>query len=136
MQQKILLLASFVDKGHVNSFLNTLENKHNVDKEKVFIYEINEGELLLTYRIKLDLGFRFDIKYELPKTMQIHKKSTTFFTINALNRLIEIENNVECGNINHKEFKVDWSKYSNKIILQKNSNLDITNIQRVFLCDL
>lgn len=136
MQQKILLLASFVKKKDVNVFLEILEKKHKINKDKVFIYEIKEDELLLTYRLTLDLGFRFNIKSELPKTMQIHKKMSTFFTINALNRLIEINNGVDGGNVNHKDFKVDWNQYRDKLLLLKNNKLDIIEINRVFLDNL
>lgn len=136
MQRKILLLASFVERGHVRTFLKNLENKHNIKKEEVFTYKISEDKILLTYKLKIDLGIRFDIKNELPKTIQIHKKKSSFFTINALNRLIELDNDIVGPNINHKDFKVEWSNYEDKIILLKDGGLDLIDIERVFLSDL
>jgi hypothetical protein len=136
MQYKTLLLASFVNKEHLNKFLHDLSEKHNVKKERVFVFDLNEDTYLLTYKLKIDLGVRFDIKRELSKTIQIHKKKLTFFTINALNRLIERDSGLSDGNVNHKEYQVDWVKYENKLILLKNNTLEISNINRVFLSDL
>ena len=133
MQHKILLLASFVDKNDIHKFLFNLKENHNVEPDKVFIFELSDKDYLLTYKIKVDVGNRFNIKKELPKTIQIHKKQKTFFTINALNKLIERDCDLESGNVNHKKFNVDWSNYEDTIILLKKDNLEITNISRVFL---
>jgi hypothetical protein len=132
MQHKTLLLASFVDKTNLSHFLNDLDVNHNIKNDKVFIYELNEHTFLLTYKIKLDVGIRFDIRKELPKTIQIHKKKLTFFTINALNRLIERDSGLDQGNINHKEYNIDWTMYENKLILLKGDKLEISDISRVF----
>jgi len=133
MQHKILLLASFVDKNYVNKFLYNLKENHNVEPDKVFIFDLTNENYLLTYKLKIDVGIRFNIKKELPKTIQIHKKQKTFFTINALNKLIERDCDLESGNVNHKKFTVDWTQYEDKLILLKNDTLEISNISRVFL---
>ena len=135
MQHKILLLASFVNKEYLNEFLTDLEY-HGVDKETVFIFNLSDKDFLLTYKIKVSIGVRFDIRKELRKTIQIHKKRKTFFTINALNRLIEVENGLSRGNINYKDYQVDWDKFSDKLVLLKNNELDISHLERVFLSDL
>ena len=133
MQYKSLLLASFVDKDFLPKFLHELETNHNVKSDKVFIYDLNDASYLLTYKIKLDLGVRFNIKRELPKTIQVHKKKLSFFTINALNKLIERDSGLDDGNVNHREYQIDWNLYENKLILLKDNKLEITTISRVFL---
>lgn len=133
MQYKILLLASFVKKSQLDIFLSDLSEKHNVKPDKVFVFELNEDTYLLTYKLKVDLGVRFDIKRELPKTIQIHKKRLTFFTINALNKLIERDCGLFEGNINHIEHQIDWELYQNKLVLLKNNRLEVSDIKRVFL---
>jgi len=133
MQQKTLLLASFVNKLNVKTFLQNLSDNHNVSSDTVFTFNLTLDTYLLTYKIKTEIGLRLDIKKELPKTIQIHKKSKTFFTINALNRLIEKESGLSKGNINYKDYQVDWSKYENKLILLKGDNLEISDITKVFL---
>ncbi len=135
MQYKTLLLASFVEKDYLHKFLHNLSENHRVNKDKVFVFDLNEDTYLLTYKIKIDLGVRFDIKRELHKTIQIHKKRQTFFTINALNRLIERDSGLGSGNINHKEHQIDWTKYENKLILLRGDKLEISDISRVFLSD-
>lgn len=135
MQYKTLLLASFVDKDYLHKFLHNLSINHRVNNDKVFIFDLTEETYLLTYKIKIDLGVRFDIKRELPKTIQIHKKRQTFFTINALNRLIERDSGLMSGNINHKEHQIDWTKYENKLVLLRGDKLEISDINRVFLSD-
>jgi len=132
MQQKILLLASFVKEDRVEGFLNKIKNNFGVKKDNVFFFKLENGDYLLTYKLNIDSDKRIDIKKELPKTIQIHKKGNTIFTINALNRLIEAESGL-AGNVNHKEYQIDWSKFENKIILLKGDVLEITTIERVFL---
>jgi uncharacterized protein YpuA (DUF1002 family) len=94
------------------------------------VFETDTEQLLLTYRIFLDFDKKVDIRKELGNTIQIHKKNNTFFTINALNKLIELENNLSEGNIDHSKFNVDWNKFENKIILLKNGSLDILSLKR------
>lgn len=130
MQKKILLLATFVNPENLDKTLINLYKKFGVNKKYVFIFEIDSEQLLLTYRIFLDFDKKIDIKKELNKTIQIHKKNNTFFTINALNRLIELENNISEGNVDYSKFQVDWDKYENKIILLKNNDLDILSLNR------
>jgi hypothetical protein len=133
MQYKTLLLASFVDKLDLQDLLDKLKEEHKTDSDKIFIFELNDDTYLLTYKLKINLDIRFDIRRELPKTIQVHKKKATFFTINALNKLIERDSGLSSGNINHKEHQVDWSTYENKLILLRDNNLEISDIKRVFL---
>ena len=76
---------------------------------------------------------KINIRKELPRTVQIHKKGNTFFTINALNRLIERDHDIKGGNINYKQYEIDWEKYRDKIILLKEDNLEILDLNKIFL---
>lgn len=90
-----------------------------------------EGEdLILTFKIFLNIGERIDIRKEFRRTLQVHKKGKTFFTINALNRLIERDFNLTPGNIDYKSHEVEWDNYQDKFILLKNNVLDILDIKR------
>jgi len=134
MQQKILLLATFLKADYLDNFLNKIKRRFNIKKENIFFFKLENDDLLLTYKLHLDIDNKIDIKKELPKTIQIHKKNDTIFTINALNKLIELESGLG-GNVNYKEYKIDWDKYKNKIILLKGDNLEINNIERIFLSE-
>jgi hypothetical protein len=131
MQQKILLLATFVKADFLERFLQKLRKRFSIKKENIFFFKLDNGDFLLTYRLFIDIDNKVDIKKELPKTIQVHKKNDTVFTINALNRLIEKESGL-VGNINHKDYKIDWEQYKNKIILLKDDELEILNIERYF----
>lgn len=130
MQKKIILLTTFVNPSYLENFLNMLEKRHSIKRESVFIFETLGEDLILTFKIYLNIGERIDIRKEFRRTLQIHKKGKTFFTINALNRLIEIDFNLTPGNIDYKSHEVDWSKYSDKMILLKNNELEILDIKR------
>lgn len=132
MQKKIILLASFVDEEYLDKFLYKIYKNFGVNKKTVFVFKTEQG-YVLTYRLFLQLGERINIRKELPRTVQIHKKGKTFFTINALNKLIERDHNIQGGNINYKQYDVDWEKYSDKIILLKEDNLEILDLNRIFL---
>jgi hypothetical protein len=134
MQQKILLLATFLKVDYLDNFLNKIKKRFNIKKENIFFFKLENDNLLLTYKLHLDFDNKIDIKKELPNTIQIHKKNDTIFTINALNKLIELESGLG-GNVNYKEYKIDWDKYKNKIILLKGDNLEINNIERIFLSE-
>ena len=134
MQQKILLLASFLKAENLDNFLIKIKKKFGVKKENVFFFKTENEGYILTYKIHIDIDNKVDIKKELHKTIQVHKKGDTIFTINALNKLIERESGLG-GNVNYKEYKINWDDYKNKIILLKGDNLEITNIERIFLSE-
>jgi len=71
-----------------------------------------------------------NIRKELPKTGQINKKGTTFFTSNALNKLIEKEHNISKGNTDYSSYQVDWEKYQNTMITLRNNNLEILHLNK------
>ena len=134
MQQKILLLASFLKAENLDNFLIKIKKKFGVKKENVFFFKTENEGYILTYKIHIDIDNKVDIKKELHKSIQVHKKGDTIFTINALNKLIERESGLG-GNVNYKEYKINWDDYKNKIILLKGDNLEITNIERIFLSE-
>jgi hypothetical protein len=130
MQKKVILLATFIDTSNLDKFLYKIYKNFGVKKKSVFFFDTETEDLLLTYRIFLDLEQKINIRKDLPKTVQIHKKNETFFTINALNRLIEKEFNVDSGNVNYSSYNLDWDKYKDTIILIKNNDLDILKLKK------
>ena len=130
MQKKILLLATFVSPDYLDKFFFKIYKKFNVNKKNVFVFETEDETLLLTYKLTLDIDQKINIKEELHKTVQIHKKGTTFFTIIALNKLIEKEFNINFGNVNYTDYNLDWDKYKDSIILIKNNELDILPLKK------
>jgi len=130
MQKKVILLATFITNEYLDKFLYKLYKQFGVKKQSVFLFETDNGEIILTYRLFLNFDEKINIRKELPKTVQIHKKGTTFFTINSLNRLIEKEFNIPKGNVDYSRYEIDWSKYENTMISLRNNNLEILPLNK------
>ena len=131
---KSILLASFIFPERLDWFVSYLNTKFNIPKDKVFCYKNPEDEskLIVTFKIKLVEGKKIDLKSLFPNATIIHKKGLCFYTINALNKLIESKSDATLGNIDHKSIKIDWSEYQNTMILIDNKNLVILPLERVF----
>lgn len=130
MQKKVILVATFIKLEDLEDFLDKLKDKFNIHEKSVFIFETGENSLVLTYRIFLGMGEKINLRKELNKTIQIHKKGTTFFTINSLNKLIERDFNLTSGNVDYSSYDVEWEKYQNTIITLRNNNLEILPIKK------
>jgi len=131
---KTLLLASFIFPDRLEWFQKFLYDKFKINKNKLFVYRNldDESKLIVTFKLTLLEGERIDLKKTFPNTIPIHKKGEAIYTINALNKLIEMESKFSLGNINHENYEIDWNKYQNQIILIANENLIIYNIERIF----
>jgi len=130
MQKKTILLATFLTKDYLDKFLYKIYKKFGVKKKSVFLFETESGDLILTYRLFLEIGQKINIRQELPKTVQVHKKGTTFFTINSLNKLIEKEFNLLEGNIDHSQYEIDWSRFEDCMISLKDNQLEILKLNK------
>jgi hypothetical protein len=122
------ILASLIYNDKLDWFIDNLVNRYGLNRENIFIYNIiGESKKLVTYIVDITA---VDIKSIKPNVLTIHKRGETYYTINALNKLIE-ENNLDLiGNINYKEYTIDWSKYKNKLLLINNGDLKISDINR------
>jgi hypothetical protein len=130
---KSVTIASFVYNDKIRSFKNYIYNKFGISEDKIFQYSYDEdSKKILTFIVYLKEYERVDLKSFYPPTIIVHKKGECFYTINALNLLIEKISDGGTGNINYKDFKIDWDKYQNKIILVKHKELKIMTIKRDF----
>lgn len=131
---KTLLLASFVLKNNLSWFINHLKRNFNISADKLFFFDIEDdpNKVIVTFKIVINAGERLDIKKHFKNTIPIHKKGSSLYTINALNKLIESESGLEVGNINHKNYKIDWDKYQNIFILNNSNTLVLMAIKRAF----
>ena len=131
---KTILLASFIFPERLDWFINYLDTKFGISKNKVFCYENldDQSKLIITFNLVLTDGRRLDLKNLFPNAIIIHKKGDALYTINALNRLIEETTQGGNGNIEYKSVKIDWSEYQNKLILVDDKELVLWNIKRIF----
>lgn len=130
---KSITLASFVYLDKVETFKKYIIKRFGIEIEKIFHYNCDdENKTILTYRIYLKEHEKIDLKSFFPTTIIVHKKGECFYTINALNLLIESLSDIASGNINYRDYKIDWDNYQNKMILSNRGNLKIMGIQRDF----
>jgi hypothetical protein len=131
---KTILLASFVFPERLEWFLNYLENKFSIPKNKVFVYKNlnDESKLIVTFKFIVKDGKHINFKALFPSAILIHKKGDAIYTINALNKLIENQHGGDIGNIDYKMVKINWDSYQNKLILTNNNNLTVFGIEKLF----
>ena len=130
---KIITLASFVYLDKIDSFKTYLGKRFKIKENNIFQYTFNEEDKkILTFMVRLNQGERVDTRSFYPPTIIVHKKGECFYTINALNKLIESMTDTEMGNINHQDVKIDWDNFQNKMMIIKNNELKIFNINRDF----
>jgi hypothetical protein len=130
---KSITLASFVYLDKVESFKKYIFKRFGIEIENIFHYNCDDdNKTILTYRVYLKEHEKIDLKSFFPTTIIVHKKGECFYTINALNLLIQSLSDVDSGNINYKDYKIDWDNYQNKMILSNRGNLKIMGIQRDF----
>lgn len=132
--EKTMILASFIFPERLEWFLGYLETKFKIDRGKVFGYKNlgDESKVIVTFKFTINETKRVNLKDLFPNAIPIHKKGSTLYTINALNKLIETITGCEPGNTDYKSVKINWSEYENKIILLNGKDLCISDIERVF----
>lgn len=130
---KIITLASFVYLDKIESFKTYLEKRFKLKDNNIFQYTFNEKDKkILTFIVRLKQGERVDTRSFYPPTIIVHKKGECFYTINALNKLIESISEGDVGNLNYHGVKINWEEHQNKMMIIKNEELKILNINRDF----
>lgn len=131
---KTILIASFIFPERTDWFLDYLETKFNITKNKVFCYKNldDDSKVIITFKITVPNGERLNFKDLFPNAVILHKKGNALYTINALNKLIDEKHPESKGNTDYKNVKIDWSEYQDKMITLNGENLSILNISRLF----
>ena len=122
-----IIIGTFVKKNKILSFLETLKHGFKVNLNKVFVYSIdtNKYEYLVTFKTYDKERF---IK-NLNNATVMHVKNGCLFSINALNKLIEKENSD--SDKPNNEYLIDWDKYKDKLIIQTNGELSLSNLSKI-----
>ena len=127
MAERGIIIGTFVKKNRILSFIETLKNSFGIKLDKLFIYSIdtNKREYLVTFKTFDKERF---IK-NLENATVMHVKNGCLFSINALNKLIEKDN--EGSDLPNNEFVVDWDKYKDRLIIITNGELSISNLSKI-----
>jgi uncharacterized protein YlzI (FlbEa/FlbD family) len=130
---KNITLASFVYQDKIGSFKNYLYKRFGIKEKNIFQYNFEEvNKKILTFMVKVEQDQKVETSSFFPSTIIVHKKGECFYTINALNKLIEKISSHEVGNLDYKNVIVNWDDYQNKMILVKNDELKIIDIKKHF----
>jgi hypothetical protein len=128
-----ILLVTFLNKKILDDFYGRLEKFYSIKKENVFIFSLDSDDesYMATFKLNMNGNIKPNTKGKLKNTIQVHKKGECFYTINALNKLIQKEFNLEEGNVDYKSYQINWESYQNKILLVRDGELLIQDIKRV-----
>lgn len=119
------LLCTFSFKSDFKNTINEIKKHYSVSNNKFFVFfNVNSpDEVFITYNIMCE-------KREFPKfpnTISIHRKkqTNTLYTLNSMNQIIKDEN----GGIFDKTFSVNWSLYSDSLIITSSPSIKIIPIE-------
>ena len=123
------LLCTFTNEREFENIVDTILKTFELFSRKIFVLKLQpSNELVVSYNI-IPNSSSF-----LSSTIMVHRKkeSNTMYTINALNRLIAIEN----GGILDKSFQVEWQKYRNSVILTDGDGYKVMNTSLFRIIDV
>ncbi len=119
LHEVVQLICLFTIEPQLDHTISMIEKTYEVVYNRIFILSIETSEeLICSFNVD-----KSNCKKQLPGAMLVHRKkdSNTLYTINSLNSLIRKENN----GILDTNYSVDWSKYSNSLLITSNSELKV-----------
>ena len=127
MNDKRQLLCTFSSVISFKTTIEEIKKFYTVYNNRFFVFSnVNvPKEVFVTYNI-LSEGKEFP---KFPNTISIHRKkqTNTLYTLNAMNQIIKDEN----GGVFDRDFSVDWSLYTNSLIIVDTSLADTTSIKTI-----
>jgi hypothetical protein len=118
---KTQLLCTFTTEDKVDDIVDLIIACHDIIFDKIYIFsnKHDSNQMICTYNIEEDK----DHYAETTDTISLHRKkqTNTLYTINALNEAIRSANGGELD----KSFPLDWSKYTNSLLLTNDGGLHI-----------
>ena len=112
------LLCTFSSQKRLRKTVDTIVDTYDIIFNKIFVLEdtSNRFDLMCTYNID-----RSADNTQLDHTISLHRKkqTNTLYTINALNRAIEVCNN----GVLDTSFQLEWENYRDCILLTNENGL-------------
>jgi hypothetical protein len=132
MLDETSILAFFIRKDRINDFFSFMEKNYGIKKERMYVYRIEGNELEIFLTFKFNRYERIKYTREWGKPVHVHIKNNSVFTINALNMYIETLNgNIDPGNFDHRQIKIDWEKLRNTLLMSVNGELKTEKIYKI-----
>lgn len=113
------LICLFTTEPDIDHTVLLVSKTYEVIYKRIFILSIEESEeLVCSFNVE-----KGNIRKQLPGAMLVHRKkeTNTLYTINSLNALIRKDNN----GIVDANFSVDWTQYSNSLLVTSNNELKV-----------
>lgn len=128
MLKKGVIIGTFVSKNKILSFLEELKTRFYINYEKIYVYSIssNDKEYLVTFKTYDKDKF---IK-KLSNSTIMHVKNNCIFSINALNKLIELNYDFEKEKP-YNEVEINWDEYKDSLIIITNGELKISKLSKI-----
>jgi hypothetical protein len=117
------LLCTFTSVDELENTIDIIKNSYTLVFNKLYLLENveDENQLVLTYNI------RKTNSNVLPpaSTISVHRKkqTNTIYTINAINKLIELKNN----GVLDKSFRINWDELKNSVLVTAYGKLKVVN---------
>lgn len=124
--KKTQLLCTFCKEEELEETIQKIVRCYEIAFDAIYVLENvdDEGSLCCTYNIVSEA----EIKGSIPlSTISLHRKkqTNTLYTINALNKLVEEQNDGQAD----KNFQVDWTELRNMILVTQYGHLKRINTQ-------
>jgi hypothetical protein len=117
------LLCTFTSVDELENTIDIIKNSYTLVFNKLYLLENTEdvNQLVLTYNIT-----KTNVNVIPPaSTISVHRKkqTNTIYTINAINKLIEMKNN----GILDKTYRIDWTELQNTVLVTAYGKLKVVN---------
>lgn len=128
MLKKGVIIGTFVNKNKILSFLEELNTRFYINYDKIYVYSIssNDKEYLVTFKTYDKDKF---IK-KLSNSTIMHVKNNCIFSINALNKLIELNYDF-AKEKPYNEVEINWDEYKDSLIIITNGELKISKLSKI-----
>jgi multidrug efflux pump subunit AcrB len=123
MNTQTQLLCTFTSVDELENTVDIIKNSYTLVFNKLYLLEniADVNQLVLTYNItKTNTNIIPPVS-----TISVHRKkqTNTIYTINAINKLIEMKNN----GILDKSFRIDWNELQNTVLVTAYGKLKVVN---------
>jgi len=123
MNNETQLLCTFTSVDELDATIDIIKNSYVLVFNKLYLLENIEdaNQLVLTYNITKTHS------NALPpaSTISVHRKkqTNTIYTINAINKLIELKNN----GVLDKSFRINWDELKNSVLVTAYGKLKVVH---------
>jgi hypothetical protein len=123
MNHTTQLLCTFTSVDELETTIDIIKNSYVLVFNKLYLLENVEdnNQLVLTYNITKT----YSNVIPPSSTISVHRKklTNTIYTINAINKLIELKNN----GVLDKSFRINWDELKNSVLVTAYGKLKVVN---------